>query len=83
MNDSQTGVGKMAAVSKTSKTEAAAEAGTGGTLRSPAELHQTISVVAYYLAERRSFEPGHEMEDWLNAEAQVLAETQGLRGFPA
>ncbi len=27
---------------------------------------------AYYKAEARGFEPGHEMEDWLAAEAEVL-----------
>jgi hypothetical protein len=26
---------------------------------------------AYYLAERRGFEPGHELEDWLAAEAEI------------
>ncbi|MEI8363544.1 MAG: DUF2934 domain-containing protein [Betaproteobacteria bacterium] len=26
---------------------------------------------AYYKAQSRSFEPGHEMEDWLAAEAEV------------
>jgi hypothetical protein len=30
-----------------------------------------IAVAAYYLAERRHFEPGHELEDWLAAEMQV------------
>jgi len=35
------------------------------------ELHQLIAVAAYYLAERRNFEPGHEVEDWLSAEAQI------------
>lgn len=27
---------------------------------------------AYYKAEARGFEPGHEVEDWLAAEAEVL-----------
>jgi hypothetical protein len=30
-----------------------------------------IAEAAYYCAERRGFEPGHEMEDWLEAEAQI------------
>ena len=46
-------------------------------------MHQAIAVVAYHLAESRNFEPGHETEDWLNAEAEVLAEMEGLKGFPA
>ena len=49
----------------------------------PEQLHQTIAVTAYYLAERRNFEPGHEMEDWLNAEAEILAEMESLKGLPA
>jgi len=30
-----------------------------------------IAVTAYYLAECRHFEPGHEEEDWLTAESQI------------
>lgn len=30
-----------------------------------------IAVAAYYRAERRGFEPGHELEDWLAAEAEI------------
>lgn len=35
------------------------------------ERHELIAVAAYYLAEGRNFEPGHETEDWLAAESQV------------
>jgi len=35
------------------------------------ERHQLISDAAYYRAEQRSFEPGHELEDWLTAEAEI------------
>ncbi len=35
------------------------------------ERHQLISEAAYYRAEQRSFEPGHELEDWLTAEAEI------------
>ena len=31
-----------------------------------------IAELAYYKAERRSFEPGHELEDWLEAEQEYL-----------
>jgi hypothetical protein len=31
----------------------------------------SISKLAYLKAERRSFEPGHELEDWLAAENEV------------
>jgi hypothetical protein len=30
-----------------------------------------IAEAAYYLAQSRSFEPGHELEDWLAAESEV------------
>ena len=47
------------------------------------ELHQMIAVAAYYRAQARRFEPGHELDDWLNAESEILAEVKGLDGFPA
>ncbi len=31
-----------------------------------------IEEAAYYLAEKRGFAAGHEVEDWLQAEAQIL-----------
>jgi hypothetical protein len=38
----------------------------------PPEVRQAlIAKAAYYRAERREFEPGHEVEDWLAAEAEV------------
>ncbi len=30
-----------------------------------------VSEAAYFRAERRGFAPGHELEDWLAAEAEV------------
>jgi hypothetical protein len=30
-----------------------------------------IAEAAYYCAEQRGFEPGHELEDWLAAEARI------------
>jgi len=35
------------------------------------QRRELIAVTAYYLAERRNFQPGHEDEDWLAAEAQI------------
>lgn len=29
-----------------------------------------VAVSAYYKAQARGFEPGHELEDWLTAEAE-------------
>lgn len=38
---------------------------------SPQSSHQLIAEAAYYRAERRGFNPGHELEDWLAAEHDV------------
>jgi hypothetical protein len=35
------------------------------------QRRELVAVAAYYLAERRNFKPGHETEDWLEAESQV------------
>ncbi|MGB7816320.1 MAG: DUF2934 domain-containing protein [Methylotenera sp.] len=35
-----------------------------------------IAVRAYYKAEARGYEPGHEIQDWLDAEAEVEAEAE-------
>ncbi len=32
--------------------------------------HKRIAVAAYYKAEARGFQPGHDIEDWLTAEAE-------------
>lgn len=37
------------------------------------ELKLRISVGAYYKAKSRGFMPGHELDDWLMAEAEVLS----------
>jgi hypothetical protein len=31
-----------------------------------------ISLAAYFIAEKRGFAPGHELDDWLAAEAQIV-----------
>jgi len=56
-----------------SATKAARRAG-GGERRAPAsaeERERMIAVEAYYHAERRGFAPGHELEDWCEAEAAI------------
>jgi len=37
----------------------------------PEARSRMIAEAAYYMAERRGFEPGYEFEDWLAAEAEV------------
>jgi len=38
----------------------------------PQEHDAMIAVAAYYRAERRGFAPGAELEDWLDAEAEIV-----------
>jgi len=37
----------------------------------PEERKQLIAKAAYFRAERRSFAPGSELEDWIAAEAEI------------
>jgi len=37
----------------------------------PINLEEEVRRLAYLLAERRGFEPGHEAEDWFAAEREV------------
>lgn len=39
----------------------------------PSDLHGMIETAAFYLAAERSFAPGHELEDWLEAERRIKA----------
>jgi hypothetical protein len=45
----------------------------GNTLPTATELYEMIREAAYYRAERRGFAPGLEAEDWVQAEAEVMA----------
>ena len=37
----------------------------------PEQRELMIAEAAYYLAERRGFDPGSELEDWLAAESEI------------
>lgn len=39
------------------------------------DQQERIALAAYYKAEQRGFESGHEMEDWLAAECQINSES--------
>jgi hypothetical protein len=39
----------------------------------PETRQEMVATAAYYCAEQRGFTPGHELEDWLAAEAAVDA----------
>jgi hypothetical protein len=46
--------------------------------------HQEIRVRAYELFEQRGREPGHDLDDWLQAEAELVMPTQSqIRGVAA
>lgn len=36
---------------------------------------EMIRITAYYLAQKRDFEPGHELEDWVQAETLVNSDS--------
>lgn len=41
---------------------------------SPEHRYHMIATAAYYLAERRGFAGGYEMQDWISAEAEIDAQ---------
>ena len=41
------------------------------------DLDRLIAEEAYYRAQSRGFEPGHELEDWIAAEKEVRRRTEG------
>jgi len=41
------------------------------------DRHAAIAKAAYFRAERRGFEPGHELEDWLAGEAEIREQLVG------
>lgn len=43
-----------------------------GNMINPADRDARIAELAYYKAEGRAFEPGHELEDWLEAERELM-----------
>lgn len=49
----------------------ASEALQAARMPAPADREQAIREAAYALFEARGCEPGHELDDWLTAEAQV------------
>ena len=38
----------------------------------PAQVRQRVAELAYQLYEERGRQPGHELDDWLEAERRVL-----------
>jgi len=50
---------------------AGSEAGQGAQSKPPVDRWEMVAVAAYYCGERRGFEPGGELDDWLHAEAEI------------
>ena len=63
---------------RTSPTVEAETAAVTATLESiPEDVGSMIATAAYYLAASRNFTPGHELDDWLEAERTVHAKLYG------
>jgi hypothetical protein len=50
-----------------------ADAETGQSSTTSEERRQLIAIAAYFRAEQRGFSPGFDLEDWLEAEAEIDA----------
>ena len=48
-----------------------AGSGIAGTDPTPEQLYRMIQETAYFKAKARNFAPGHEVQDWIEAEAEV------------
>jgi hypothetical protein len=44
---------------------------------SPEEVYRLIQESAYFKAKERGFAPGHEVQDWIEAEAEVRRRLEG------
>jgi hypothetical protein len=42
-----------------------------GAQPTPEQLYRMIQETAYFKAKARNFAPGHEVQDWIEAEAEV------------
>lgn len=58
---------------KAATQERSAEKRTAGAKMVPEQRLKLIAQAAYFIAERRGFAPGNEVEDWLQAEAEIEA----------
>jgi hypothetical protein len=44
------------------------------------DTRRQIAEAAYFRAQERGFEPGHELEDWVEAESEVMGRISGAAG---
>lgn len=68
---------RAARKSPTAKTAADAAVVAATLEPTPEDVGSMIATAAYYLAAARDFSPGHELDDWLEAERAVHAKLYG------
>jgi hypothetical protein len=56
---------------------------TAATKPTPADRDRMVATAAYFRAQRRNFAPGNDLQDWLEAEAEVAAMLATVAGTPA
>jgi len=64
-------VAKKVSTKKAPAKQTTAKAATPKLSISPRERYEMIATMAYYRAEQRNFEPGHDVEDWLDCESTI------------
>ncbi|HZP92826.1 MAG TPA: DUF2934 domain-containing protein [Burkholderiales bacterium] len=57
--------------SKTAATSQQASEARATAAAGPKERHHRVAEAAYFRAEHRGFLPGYELQDWLDAEAEL------------
>jgi len=62
---------KKATAKKTAAKQTKAKPAATKMTISPRERYEMIATMAYYRAEQRNFEPGHDVEDWLDCESTI------------
>lgn len=48
----------------------------------PLHRHRMVAEAAFYMAQRRRFDPGHDIDDWLAAEQAIDATLNGGSAAP-
>ncbi|MCG8487697.1 MAG: DUF2934 domain-containing protein [Chromatiales bacterium] len=62
---------KKTAKKKVAKKRVAKKSASSKGIISPRERYEMIATMAYYRAESRNFEPGYDVQDWLDCEAII------------
>lgn len=62
---------KKKVVAKKSTTKKTTKKSSTSAAISPRERYEMIATMAYYRAEQRNFEPGHDVDDWFECESII------------